>query len=466
MLDSFDIVFGESVFCTELNTGQKHSGNFKYAEDGITTSLVSFDGFFYVRPDAPIFLMTEKLKVVSLYDSFGGAPGTRSRNIEPIKQAHIQKIFSNTAIVGDDKWEIEDRVKRVSFQIKNSMEILRNTEKIKDLSMDRLKGEDQEDDRFLLNLKADGLQVRLYYTASYEMWGNEPKDVSPRFEIEFDDAVRLGEHLHAMQRVVWFCSMAIGVPLVPSEIRISRQSLVEFIACIESNKPASEHRAIYRWPEFHIGTNEVSIHGSPFVAFDEEGLTNLSDCLSSWLERGEEWDGAYALMMGALERRNEVSAERLLNACKWLEQLPNALPNQVIDKGVVSNIAAAAIKCAGQNGLSELSARINGCLRTVGLESRAQHFIRLLSLAWGDYHMPRPVSDMVSDLMGSQKLRGKAAHGNLDLRGDGDFQNAARYIESLEALCFLLILQDLPLNEGGKGRLMSHRLIETYHLAR
>ena len=193
MSKEFETSFGEKVFCTELVSGNKLSGNFIYSDEGILTNLISFDGFFFIDPAKPIFLQTEKLEIVSLRDSFGGPAGTRSRNSEPVCEAHIQTIFSNSAIVGADEWRPEDRVKRISFCVNNSMTFLRNINHVDRLSMARTGAKD--DDWLLLNLRISSYVVRLFYTATYAMWGNEPKEIQPRFEIEFDDAVPFDECL-------------------------------------------------------------------------------------------------------------------------------------------------------------------------------------------------------------------------------------------------------------------------------
>lgn len=465
MSSNFDIKFNESVFCTELTSGEKHNGNFLFGDDGITTTLISFDGYFFVKPDAPLILMTEKLAFISLYDSFSAPPGKKFKNVEPIRTAHIQKITSNTAIVGDDEWNTEDRVKRISFGVRNSMELLRNQGKIDRLSMDRVRNEEEKDDWFLLNFKANGMVVRLYYTAQYEMWGNEPREIEPRFELEFDEAIQLGEHMEPMKQVVSFCSMALGLPLTPSEIKISRQSLDEFLDNVENHRSTGDHRILYRWPEFEIDSGEIKIYGSPVNAYEEDGLDDLGKCLRVWLERGSEWNDAYTLMMGALVRRNEFGAERLLNACKWFESLPNSNPKQVIDKEILDKIADAAIKAANGLGVSDIESRIKGSLRSIGQETRALLFRRLIGLAWYPSPIPHPLDDMVSDLSGSQRLRGKAAHGNLRTDGNDNAKKIKRYTDALEALCLLLTVKDLPLSVEGRKRIQQHRVVESYRLS-
>ncbi len=463
MSRSFEIELGEPVFCTELNTGDGHSGNFLYSEEGIVTTLTSFNGFFYVKADLPVYLLTEKLQTVSLHDNLSGPPGTRTRFTEPVKQSHTQRIRSNSAIVGNDEWRPEDRVKRVSFQIAHSMELLRNEQKVDRLS--NLSDKDGGDDHLLLNLKAAGTTVRLHYDASYSLWGKEPIDINPRFELEFDKAVPLGGHREPMQRVLSFCSLALGVPLRPSDIRISRQSHQDYMSDVENKCNPSEHRVLYHWSKSRIDPSEIRIHGSPFLAFDDIELKALSDCLAVWLERGEEWSSSYALMMGCLSRRNQASAERLLNACKWLEELPNASEQSVLDNEVFTRIVRAAQECAKACGYDSLRARIGGGLRSIKLEDGDQRFRRLIGLAWNGYTVPKPPEDMVNDLKRSQKIRGKVAHGYLDFSSSNDAMELSRVTGAVEALCFMLTVRDLPLSDEGRERFPRYRIIEDYEMS-
>jgi hypothetical protein len=465
MSSTFDIKFNESVFCTELTSGKNYSGNFLFGDDGITTTLISFDGYFFVKPDAPIILMTEKLAFVSLYDSYSALLETNSRNVEPIRTAHIQKISSNTAVVGDDEWTVKDRIKRISFGVRNSMELLRNHDKIDRLSKVILGNDDKQDDWLLLNFKANGMFVRLYYTAKYEMWGKEPREIEPRFELEFDKAIQLGEHIEPMKQVLSFCSMALGLPLAPSEIRISRRSLVEFLDDVENHRPTWDHRILYRCQEFEIDPGEIDIFGSPVYAYEADGLENLGKCLRVWLERGSECNDAYTLMMGALVSRNKFGPERLLNACKWFEALPNSKPKQEINKEALEKIADAAIEAANSLGISDIESRIKGSLKSIGQESRDLLFRRLIALAWHSIPIPHPFEEMVSDLKGSQRLRGKAAHGNLRTDGNQNAKNIIRYTDALEALCMLLTVRDLPLSVKGSSQMWQHRIVRNYRLS-
>ena len=462
MFGDFEIKFNDNFLCTELTSGEKYSGKFQFGDDGISTTLVSFDGPILVKLESPIILITEKLDVISLYDSFTGHRGKTFRNDRPAKTAHTQKIVSNIAVVGNDEWAADNRVKRVGFGIRNTMPLLRNQEKVARLSMARVQGADEKDDWLLLNFKANGMAVRLYYTAQYGQWSNEPREVEPRFELEFDEAVLLGKHLDPVRQVVAFCSMALGVPLIPSNITISRQSLVEFLDDVNNRRPTQDHRLLYRWFEFEIDPSEIRMFGSPVNAYNQNGLDNLGECLRVWLERGAEWRDAYELMIGAFVRRNEFGADRLLNACKWFEALPNSRANQVVDTETIQAISIAAIEAARERGIKGIKDRISGSIRSIGQENRDQLFRRLIDLAWHAVPLPHPLNEMVSDLKSSQKLRGKAAHGNLDLDDkDGD-ERIMRCTDALEALCILMTLRDLPITDDCRQQVNKHRIVDRY----
>lgn len=463
MSSDFDVKFNKSVLCTELTSGKKHSGNFLFGDDGITTTLMSLDEPFSVSPESPIVLVTEELAVVSLYDSFSGSTETKSASGRPIQRLHTQKIISNTAIIGADEWTADNRVKRVSFCLHNSMVLLRNPDKVARLSLDRV--ESENDDWLLLNFKANGMVVRLFYAAKYERWRNEPTEIEPWFELEFDEAIQLGKHMEPVNQVASFCSMALGVPLLPSEVKISRQSLSESLADLNINRPPTYHRVLYRRHEFKVDSSEIRIYGSPVNAHEGDELKNLGECLREWLERGSKWNDAYTLMMGALVRRNEFGAERLLNACKWFESLPNAKPEQVLDTETLNQIVNAAVKAANCLGVNDVESRITSSLRSIGQESRAVLFKRLIGPAWNPNVIPYTIGDIVSHLSCAFKLRGKAAHGNLRIDGDDEAKNILLYIAALEALCLLLTVRDLPLSAKGRQRMKDHPVVANYRWA-
>lgn len=83
-------------------------------------------------------------------------------------------------------------------------------------------------------------------------------------------------------------------------------------------------------------------------------------------------------MMDCLRLQNEISAERLLAACKWLEEVPSAQPVQVTDDIIIQNIAGTALYAADELGQDRLRARIPQALDRLKLESYRERFDRLV----------------------------------------------------------------------------------------
>lgn len=211
--------------------------------------------------------------------------------------------------------------------------------------------------------------------------------------------------MYPNKQISTFCSMAFCVLLTPFDIKISRQALDEYLDCVENNRPTSEHKVLYHQSEFKIDPNYLNIFGSPVQAQDNDCLVNLGECLRVWMERGSKWNDAYALMMGAFVRRNEFGAERLLNAYKWLEELPNAKEIKIIDDEIIDVISKAAIDAAKGAKIDNVKDRIPNSLKSIGHETSSQRFRRLIGYAWNPLLLPYQLDDMVKHLDGGRRLR-------------------------------------------------------------
>jgi len=459
MPNGFEIILGDTVHCKELVSGHQLAGRFSYSRDkGLLTTLFSFDEYIHIEPEAPIYLLTEQLEVLSLFDSFGG-PGRRW-NGEPPKILHTHSINSNTVIAGEDMWAVEDRVKRVGFSVPEAFSILKNRQKLERLNLS--KPERKDDDWLVLDLKARNKSIRLFYLASYEAMGNEPREVIPRFEIEFNDPVELSDYVSSMQEVLTFLSFALGVRVSPENISISRISLREYLDYAEQGKHLKDHRVLSLWSQDEIKSDDFHLSGVPVFALDINDLDALGQSLLAWVERAENWLDVYLLMVVCFSKRNEISGARLLAASKWLEKIPTAKPEKTLSDEDMNKVVDAAFSAAGslQEGIERQ--RIAGSLRMVSYESRSQHMQRLVSLAWERRQLPRPLEEFVKHLKLAQLFRGKAAHGHLELSEEQPFRECARAIAALEALCLILMAVDLPLSEDGKDRLFGHRVVTEY----
>jgi len=75
------------------------------------------------------------------------------------------------------------------------------------------------------------------------------------------------------------------------------------------------------------------------------------------------------------------------------------------------------------------------------------------------------VNEAVPYLVMAQRLRGTAAHGHFAHEGDQAFRDLHGAITATEALCALLTVEGLPLDEQAYERTRSHRALEAFLLA-
>lgn len=459
MAKGFEVKIGETVYCQELVSKSNISGRFTYSrDDGLLTELFSFGEYIHIKPEVPLYLLTEQLETISLFDSFGG-PGQKHTG-EPLNTLHYHVIHSNLALAGPDKWSLSDQVRRIGFSVPEALGVLRNQNKIDRLKMSQ--HEKDDDGWLLLNLKANGKVIRLSYQAQYSWDGDEPKQVTPRFEIEFDEPIPVWEYSRQIQEILSFLSFALGIRVSPVDISISRISLDEFLRRVESQEHVKDHRILSLWSSDNIEAGDINFYGAPVNSYDDKEIMALGQCLARWIDRSESWYDSYILMISCFFLRHEISGERLMTACRWLEAIPTAKPEVAVSDSDLEAIVDAAFRAADLLEAKIEKQRIKGALRPTRFENRMQHMERLLDLAWLGRRLPRSKEEFLRHLKSAQFLRGRAAHGLLELDDERDFRECARAIAAVEALCFMLTASELPLCENGRDRLPRHRVIENY----
>lgn len=457
MTSSFDIQPQETVQGIELVSGQRHPCTFKYDSNEILATVYTFDDLPNIKEDQPVFILSEKLKVISLYNNIISGPGRRSGpNIQTT--AFWLPIYSNCAIIGTNEWTPTDRIRRVNFRMPNAMRMFWNGEKLRSLSQGRRTEESFE----IFSATASLANLRAYYTARGMAWGDGYTDFDCGFEIEFHDAVPLGEHLEYLSIFKWFFSGCLGFLLDDTDRKISRQTQEEFIASVKSRAEIHEHHEIRLGHSLDDPPSHISFHGSPAWGNAADEISNLTNCLVAWMDRLDDWKNTYVHMAGCLRMHREISSERLLSACKWLECIPTASPELVSDNSVIEAMARAAHAAGVESGLEVNLGRVRGILKPLIKESHDARFRRLVSLVWPNNHQSKSRDEFVAELKRSQGLRGAAAHNHIEVRSQEEFADLARVIHAVEALCFLLTMRDLPWSDKARGRLMGHPMTQNY----
>lgn len=449
-----------SLHCTELVTGKNLTGLLTLAADRIRVNIYSYDDLFSIDPEHPIFLLTEKNDIVSLHSNVGSRPGRSSRLIAPVRTIHRQDIISNIAIIGHDPWTVDDRVKRVTFTVKHTNELLMHKGKFANVGRRETM---QQDAWLILRDWAAGMRIEARYAAVYEMGFDAPQKVWPSFGIEFDDPPTIHEYVRHVSDYVRFLSFCLGVPLTPSEFCINRLSLHDVITAMEAEVYPGDHRVHYVWPEAEIESRDLWVGGSPVRAWDDQELAAFRGSLVIWMTRAMTWSKAYALMMESFAKKKEISAERLVSACRWFEEIPLTKARQAISDADIDAISAAAIEAADSRGLAmDIRRRVAGAIKWIKAETAEEQFWRLVKLVQEKFGPDCLPDSAVPHLKQAIAFRGKTAHGHFEPKDEAEFRAFLKSITALEALCMLLMAFDLPINTEGIARMRFNPVIRDY----
>lgn len=455
----FEISPKEKVLCRELNTEKEYKGFFYFDEKSINAEICSFDDFFYIK-DRDIFLHTENNLIISLHDNITNPAGTSSRT-EPSMVTHTQNIISNTAVIGHDKWEKNDPIKRVSFLVKHADDIFKH----RDIFDRYIKGKITEDRQSkIFSVNVNGLRINVSYCATYNFEFKEPRKVWPRVEIEFEEETTLSDYLEHVECITRFLSLSLGVPLIPSDFKICRLSFKDMISAIETNAYPGDYSVKYVWPEIEFCSSDLWVGGSLLRAYDDNELKAFKSCLQLWITRHKDWRKASIQMMRCLSLNGEISSDRLLAACKWFEEIPLTKSKTIISDEDINNIANLASQKALELGYSDIQSRVSGALKTIKSETHEDRFSRLTKMVKDKFKSEAVGTEIVVHLKKAIEFRGKAAHGHFSPKNEKEYRLFSKSIYAMEALCFLLTAYDLPINNDGIERMHNNPLLKNYRL--
>jgi len=449
-----------SFHCSEFITGRNLTGLLTLTEEEIELSIYGYDTYFSIKPEEPIFVLTEKNDIVSLHSNIGNPPGRASRCVAPVRTIYRQDIISNIAVVGHDAWKSEDQIKSAIFKVRHSDPLLRNESKIDRI---RLKKYPLEDDLTIFNASIEEQRLGARYGVIYGPEFDHPKEIWPSYSIEFLQPMSLHEYIRHVSRYVRFLSFCLGSPLKPSEIRIDRLSFNERNSALEDQSYPGDHLVHYVWPEAKIDTHDLWVGGSPALAWEDDELVAFRACLVTWMERAAGWDKAYTMMMTCLGLKREISAERLVNACRWFEEIPLAGSRNALTDEDVETIATAAARQAENLGYPpEIRSRIAGSIKRIKEETAEERFRRLVKMVQGKFGEACLQESAVADLKQALAFRGKTAHGHYSPEDDSEFRVFSRAVAAMEALCMLLTAFELPVSAEGIKRMALNPVIRDY----
>jgi hypothetical protein len=459
---SQSITRNEKIHCRELNTGTNHTGFFQIDDKQIRAELFSYDGYFHLNTEQPIFLQTHQNHIVSLHRNIDLSQGDDSAFAPNEMKVRHHHVLSNAAVIGRTKWSDTDRLKRVLFVVPQADGMLQHEKKRKQISGNRW--EDYTANKDLFSLRVGANTYRSFYLATFSMDLEHATKIWPCFEIEFDAGATLSDYLDAVLQVVTFLGAVLAADLKPETIQILRLDRDEFEAAAVNNELVEAHSVEYIWP---IKEHDLSSSwAGHFVrAWDDTYLATLTACLSAWIERYGLWKSANALMMASVRREGEMSPDRLLAACTWFEEIPTAKSVATMNSGDVEKITLSATQRAAELGYAKMENRVRGALTRLTEESRRDQLTRLVNGIHEKLGYQFASVDIIEHLHQAIQLRGKAAHGHLSIENDAEYGKLAKSTYAMEAFCFLLTVQDLPVDKKAIEQLGDNKFLRNYRLS-
>ncbi len=149
-----------------------------------------------------------------------------------------------------------------------------------------------------------------------------------------------------------FVSTLMNFHFVPSEIRLSRLSDADVVKAIKDCTTYPGDHDVYYLRSGETPGRSLWVGHSFAHARNDRELAALVKALTVWIERNAKWRNATILMTHAFSLERTMSAERLLTACKWLEEIPGASSAAVLsepDIDRIASVAAAEAKRLGHN---------------------------------------------------------------------------------------------------------------------
>lgn len=453
-----DIEKGRRYFCREEITGKGYSGMFHIDEEGMGVQFFAFDEMLTQVFNDFLVARLEDNRIVSFHQNVTNGPASHCDTERDVTSSSTS-VISNIVVIGEEPWRPEDRIRRVQFSIAYADDLLHHSDKFEAIAGAEF---GVMPEATLFELAVGGMTIKVWYPARVSLLFKRATEIGVRYELEFDEPRDLHSYLKDVKLVVRFVSSALGHRFAPSRINISRLSHTDYLAAVEVRKGYRDHSVRYVWP---VEAPESSMwvgHAFAHVR-DDEHLTEFLNCLRQWVERDDNWRAATNLMMGAFALQSTMSGERLLNACKWLEEIPGANSELAVSEEDINAIALVAAAEAESRGHKEYGPRIAGVIRgQLKKESNAERFARLHTEICARYGDKALSADVISYLSKAMRYRGCVAHGHYEPEDEADYKAFAKSVYAMEAFCYLLTIKDLPISDEGAKRTTGQQIVVNY----
>ncbi|MEO0698770.1 MAG: hypothetical protein AAFY81_03525, partial [Pseudomonadota bacterium] len=429
-----DLEIGNHYFCREEMTGNCHGGIFNFQANEMTVELYAFDEIHIgVDLENVLILRLANNSMLSLHSNIRAAGTVAYVDIDNERQTTCLRVLSNVVIAGDSPWPHTKPIRRLSFSMEHSDELLRYSDKY-DAIIEAELGDMPETTLFAV--EADGMIFKAWYSVSGGL-SLEPTHIGVRYGIDFLEPRYLHSYMPELQRLLHFVSAALGHPFTPSDIEFSCLTDEEYEAAVEARKGYKEHKAHYVWPA-NPPHHNLWISSSFAHVRGETELAAFLECLKAWISRDAAWRSANNLMISSLVLQDTLSGERLLNACRWLEEIPGADSEVAVSEEDIDAIAAVASAEAERLGHKNYESRIAGVIRgQLKKESNKERFTRLHRSICKSFRNGALNESAIEYFLKALEFRAKIAHGHFIPSDEAEHRLFEKSIYAMEALCYL-----------------------------
>jgi len=450
---------GRKYHCREETTGLALTGFFHIERDTIEAEFFSYAKYFHLDCEDCLVLRTEENHVVSLHDNIPGGTGTNSA--QPSLLTYNAIVISNLAVMGRDPWSPTDFVHQVFFRITHTDDTLKHMPTFDRVVQTKI-GTDINTEIF--SARVANATISASYNYSGKTGYDYPHDVRAALAVEFDAPQTLVQYRRFVQAIVRFFSAVVGIPLNAFDIGISRLDEREQRTAIEARTYYGNHKVFEIQDAHELNRNRVRLWGGCQFAHSrtDNELNALVACLVEWMRREPVWTGPTVLMMESMRMDRVMSADRLLTACKWFEEIPGTRSIPAIKGEDIQTLAKLTGEKAVELGYSDIAGRVAGAIKGLSKETRMQQLERVVAEVRTVFGNDCLDSDIVTYLAKAYGFRGRAAHGHFSPADDREYSEFAKSVHAMECISYLLTIKELPMLDGGRRRVLSNPLVRAY----
>lgn len=440
---------GMGLPCRLAKPGSEISGIFMASEEeGCAVKLVSFSDFFYIEDNEPIHLILANAKSATILEHFKRTQGTASSTTARVTHSHHT---GNVTVVGPDHWQAIDKVSSIYFSLLNIDSYLVSFER-RYPAPETLK---QELSKPIIKACIEECEIEAIWLPRMDQLSTDSNKVF--FSISFKTPVPITQAHDYCTRVRTFFSACAGWPVHIFETHVRKA---------DARGHAGELYQLYVGRRSIEPIQNLQYLAAPYNSLTPESTKKLEKGLEVWVSGYRKRLQTITLLMQAISYQTDFSEDRFMNACRWLDSIPEAAPAKcdAVDNRARS-IKEAAIGLARFFQDKNFLNRVQGAVARLDLETHAQRFCRLVPIALQGCDFQINASKLEQDLVSAIRLRGKIAHGSHIMDEPENVLRLWTATTALEAFCYLMTITLLT-PEPDKRSLLEHPFILPYAIPR